>query len=95
MIPGLEGGDPPVLLFVEVFVFGECVADLDPTLDLSLHGFVGWLGLVPSLDHSESFFEFIGILGDVFGQASLLLVEEVDLGGELWIIWFQLSPVWR
>ena len=93
VIPGLEGWYLPVLLLIEVLVFNEQVACLDPAFDLSFHDFVVWLGLVPCSNHSERVLELIDVFDGVSGWG-VLLYSGLHSRRELDVSWFGLPPVW-
>ncbi len=42
-VPGLEGWQFPMLLLIEVLIFNVQFACSEPALNLSFHGWVGWL----------------------------------------------------
>ncbi len=92
MVPWLECRYLPVLLLIEVLAFNEQVACLDPIFDLSCHDSVGWLGLVPGLDHSECILELGGVFDGIF-RWLFLLYGGLHSGEELGLTRFSFSPV--
>ncbi len=94
VVPWLKGWYSPAMLFIEVLIFSEQIACLGPVFNLSCHDVVGWLGLVPRLNHSERLLEFGDVVSGVFWWV-LLLADDLHSGGERGVIWFCLPPVWR
>ncbi len=80
VVPWLKGWYSPAMLFIEVLIFSEQITCLSPVFNLSCHDVIGWLGLVPCLNHSERILEFGNVVSGVFWWA-LLLADDLHSGG--------------